>query len=89
MLYESKVTRQGQTTIPKAIREKYGIEEGDEITYVDLGDHVFLLPKPRDPVEDLKKIRIEEEASVQEIKAIALNAAVDDVEQRLSRSRRC
>jgi len=86
MLYDSKVTRQGQTTIPKSIREKYGIEEGDEITYVDLGDHVVLMPKPRDPIEALKRLRVEDEASVHEIKDMALEAARRDVEKRHSES---
>jgi len=31
MAYEVKVTRQGQTTIPKTLREKYDIAEGDTI----------------------------------------------------------
>jgi len=47
MTYEAKVTRQFQTTIPKAISEKYGIDEGDSIIYVDLGDHVAIVPRPR------------------------------------------
>jgi AbrB family looped-hinge helix DNA binding protein len=46
MAYEVKVTGQGQTTIPKPLREKYAIYEGDMITYVDLGDHIAVLPVP-------------------------------------------
>jgi AbrB family looped-hinge helix DNA binding protein len=82
MLYDSKVTRQGQTTIPKSIREKYGIDEGEEITDVDLGDHIVLMPKPRDPMEALKRLQVEEGASVHEIKGAALDAARRDVEKR-------
>ena len=44
MAYEVKVTRQCQTTIPKAIRKKYMIDEGDSVIYVDLGDHIAMLP---------------------------------------------
>lgn len=84
MLYDSKVTRQGQTTIPKDIRDKYGIDEGDEVTYIDLGDHIVLLPKPRNPIEALKKLQIEDEASIHEIKQVALDAAKRDVEKRHS-----
>jgi AbrB family looped-hinge helix DNA binding protein len=83
-LYDSKVTRQGQTTIPKDIRDKYGIDEGDEVTYIDLGDHIVLLPKPRNPIEALKKLQVPDDASTHEIKQIALDAAKRDVEKRHS-----
>ena len=76
MYYESRITRQGQTTIPKDLREKYGLEEGDEITYIDLGDRIILLPKPRDPIEALKKISVDTDKSVKAIKQEALEAAV-------------
>ncbi len=76
MFYESRITRQGQTTIPKDLREKYGLEEGDEITYIDLGDRIILLPKPRDPIEALKKISVDTDKSVKAIKQEALEAAV-------------
>lgn len=78
MIYESRITRQGQTTIPKHLREKYGLGEGDEVTYIDLGDQIILLPKPRNPVEALKKIRVETEKTVPEIKKEALDAAIHD-----------
>ena len=84
MLYDSKVTRQGQTTIPKDIRDKYGIDEGDEVTYIDLGDHIVLLPKPRNPIEALKKLQVPDDASIHEIKQIALDAAKRDIEKRHS-----
>ena len=84
MLYDSKVTRQGQTTIPKDIRDKYGIDEGDEVTYIDLGDHIVLLPKPRNPIEALKKLQVPDDASIHEIKQVALDAAKRDVEKRHS-----
>lgn len=75
MYYESRITRQGQTTIPKDLREKYGLEEGDEVTYIDLGNQIILLPKPRNPIEALKRIRVETEKTVQEVKREALEAA--------------
>ena len=76
MYYESRITRQGQTTIPKDLREKYVLEEGDEVTYIDLGDRIILLPKPRDPIEALKKISVDTDKSVKAIKQEALEAAV-------------
>lgn len=38
----TKVTDKGQTTIPQAIREKYGIEPGDEVEWVETEDGVVL-----------------------------------------------
>lgn len=31
----TRVTHKGQTTIPKMLREKYGIEPGDEVVWID------------------------------------------------------
>jgi len=44
-----KVTRNAQITIPKAIREKLGIEEGD-ILFVQEQDHRIILEKIDDDV---------------------------------------
>jgi AbrB family looped-hinge helix DNA binding protein len=34
----TRVTENGQTTIPKALREKYGIEPGDEVVWIEDDD---------------------------------------------------
>jgi len=39
------VTRKGQTTIPIALRRKYGIEEGSRLEAVDTGSGILLKPK--------------------------------------------
>ena len=36
------VTRKGQTTIPKELREKYGLREGTRLDALDAGDGVLL-----------------------------------------------
>lgn len=33
----TRVTSKGQVTIPKALHDRYGIDEGDEVTWDDLG----------------------------------------------------
>jgi AbrB family looped-hinge helix DNA binding protein len=81
LYYESRVTRQGQTTIPKDLREKYGLEEGDEVTYIDLGDRIVLLPKPRDPIKALKRIAVDTDQNIQDIKKEALEAALKEATQ--------
>lgn len=85
MAYEVKATRQGQTTIPKPLREKYAINEGDKIAYIDLGDHIFVLPVPKHPVKALEELRIKAKESVYEMKKEALETAKRLIEEKLKR----
>ncbi len=41
----TKVTRNGQVTIPMELRREVGIEEGDLIELRVAGDHIELVPK--------------------------------------------
>ena len=41
----TKVTRNGQVTIPSELRRQIGIEEGDLIELEAVGDHLILVPK--------------------------------------------
>jgi len=41
----SKVTRHGQITIPAALRQQVGIEEGDLVELRAKEDHIVLTPK--------------------------------------------
>ena len=85
MAYEVKVTRQGQTTIPKPLREKYMIDEGDRVIYVDLGDHVAMLPVPKHPVKALEDLKIDVKKSVHGMKKEALRTAQKLVDKKLER----
>jgi len=38
----TRVTDKGQTTIPKALREKYGIEPGDTVMWEDTGEQIVV-----------------------------------------------
>jgi len=38
----SRVTDKGQTTIPKQLREKYGIEPGDTVVWEDTGEGIII-----------------------------------------------
>lgn len=38
----TKVTDRGQTTIPQELREKYGIEPGDEVEWIETDDGLVL-----------------------------------------------
>jgi len=41
----SRVTRNGQITLPKSVREKLGVYEGDIIEIEIVGENALLVPK--------------------------------------------
>ncbi|MEE9168056.1 MAG: AbrB/MazE/SpoVT family DNA-binding domain-containing protein [Candidatus Neomarinimicrobiota bacterium] len=41
-----QIRKRGTLTLPKKIREKYNLDEGDAITLVDLGEGILISPKP-------------------------------------------
>ncbi|OGQ92092.1 MAG: hypothetical protein A2289_24120 [Deltaproteobacteria bacterium RIFOXYA12_FULL_58_15] len=43
----SKVTTKLQVTIPRAVAKSYGIEPGDEVTWVPAGEIIRLVPHGR------------------------------------------
>lgn len=47
----STVTRKGQVTIPKAIRDRLGVREGEKVFFVLRGDEVVLKPLHGDILE--------------------------------------
>jgi AbrB family looped-hinge helix DNA binding protein len=55
----SKVTGKYQVTLPKRLAETHGIKVGDEIDFIDAGDHISVMPPrrkaatPLDPRERL------------------------------------
>ncbi len=85
LTYETKVTRQGQTTIPKPIRDRYGIQEGDEVIYIDLGDHIAVIPVPKHPLKTLETLNVDTEEPVHEMKEEARETAKRLVEEKHGR----
>lgn len=57
MSEDATITSKGQVTIPKRIRDRFGFEEGTEVTFLVRGDEVVLLPKTDEPLEQLKGLR--------------------------------
>lgn len=67
MYVKAKVTSKCQITLPKGIREKLGIQEGDEVVFEGEDDKVLIrVEKKMDPVkaiegilegEDIEKLR--------------------------------
>jgi AbrB family looped-hinge helix DNA binding protein len=68
-MLESTITRKGQVTIPKAIRDRLGVKEGEKVLFVMRGEEVVLKVikgtildlrgsvKPSVHPEDFEKIR--------------------------------
>jgi bifunctional DNA-binding transcriptional regulator/antitoxin component of YhaV-PrlF toxin-antitoxin module len=40
----AKVSHRGQTSLPAALRRRWGIENGGEVAFVDLGTAALILP---------------------------------------------
>lgn len=40
-----EVAQRGQVTLPKALRDQYGIKSGQQLTVIDLGGAFLLSPK--------------------------------------------
>ena len=47
-----RVAKRGTLTLPKPLREEYGIREGDDLTLLDLGG-VFVLHPRRSEVDEI------------------------------------
>jgi AbrB family looped-hinge helix DNA binding protein len=41
---QAKVSHRGQTSLPAELRHRWGIEEGGEVSFIDLGDSALVLP---------------------------------------------
>jgi len=88
MAYEVKVTRQGQTTIPKELRDKYRIKEGDKVLYIDVGGYMLVLPMPKEPLKELQSLRIRDGRSIAEIREEIYRSALKESEERRKRATR-
>lgn len=43
-MLQSTLTSKGQTTVPKAVRDALGLQPGDKIRFLVVGDEVRILP---------------------------------------------
>ena len=49
----SSMTSKGQVTIPKALRQQFGLARGSRVTFAMVGDHIELRPwKPEQTVPE-------------------------------------
>jgi len=76
-----KVGIHGEIVIKKKLREKYGIEPGQEVIEFEAGDHIGIIPTKGDPIKNLSgKYNWEETAKQAKNKAGKL--ALDEVKKR-------
>lgn len=46
-----RISSKGWVVIPAELREKYGLEPGDEVRVIDYGGVLSLVPVSEDPIE--------------------------------------
>lgn len=56
---EAKLTSKGQITIPKNIRTALGLKTGGRVVLIPEGREVVMIPKMKEPLRDLERIREE------------------------------
>lgn len=73
----TRVIEKGQATIPKSIREKYDLEPGDEVRWVDTEEGIVVRKASR---REARGMLVPEDTSVETREAVAeeLERRVDD-----------
>lgn len=76
----TRLTEKGQATIPKELREKYGLEPGDELRWIEADEGIVV----RKESESARGALVPEDASEEEREAVArsLEERLDDVRER-------
>lgn len=54
---DATITSKGQVTIPKRVRDTFGLEEGEEIQFVITETGDLTIRHKRDPMEQLREVR--------------------------------
>lgn len=74
---EATLDDRGRLTIPKPLREQFG----DEYHVVALHDGIKLVPKSDDPMASLREAFADVDASIEELRESALEAALEEAGQ--------
>ncbi|KYK33427.1 MAG: type II toxin-antitoxin system PrlF family antitoxin [Theionarchaea archaeon] len=70
MKQEATVTKKGQVTIPKVIRDKLGLKKGTKVYFELRGKEAVMLPEVEDPLEELRELRKDMQFSEKEIQSM-------------------
>lgn len=63
MVTTIQIRSKGTITLPAEMRKKYGLEEGEVLTLIDMGDGAFMLTPRRSRVDELAdKVRLDLES---------------------------
>ena len=54
----ARVSHRGQTSLPAGLRHRWGIEDGGEVAFVDLGDAALVLPGGEEAARDELRRRL-------------------------------
>ncbi|MBI4895661.1 MAG: AbrB/MazE/SpoVT family DNA-binding domain-containing protein [Candidatus Aenigmarchaeota archaeon] len=57
MQEEATLTSKGQVTIPKQIREHFGLKEGNKIVFIEKANEIVIRPKIENALQKLKELR--------------------------------
>ena len=68
-MYETRVTKKGQTTIPLELRQEVGIQEEEQVIWYKEGHRLVVEPKKRfkDPLKVLGEIKLKTKKSSKEL----------------------
>lgn len=79
----ARVTARGQVTIPKAVREKYGLSHGAEVRIVDLDGSIMIVPQ--EPTSSINQMRANFNQVCEDLDAT--DPALDEMVETLKRIR--
>lgn len=52
--FTTTVTSRAQTAVPAGIRQRYNIQPGDTLTWIDDGETIKIIPLPQDTIKALR-----------------------------------
>ncbi len=53
-IFTTTMTRRAQTSVPADIRQRYNIQAGDRLTWIDDGQTIKIVPLPKDTIQALR-----------------------------------
>ncbi len=67
MVEKATLSKKGQVTIPKSIREKLGLKAGKKVAFEIRGEEALVYHDYEEPLDELKRLRDEIQCDKEEI----------------------